>query len=124
MEDSASEENVHLPEQSEPIDLSLTSSAYIVTFTPKPIDIAQGLSGNTSDLVIPSIKPSTTGSTPKVTPMWRVVKCTSAFKDPKVLKKTVKKVKFAKGTKRGRRKASATVVSGEGASNPPPAEQW
>jgi len=31
----------------------------------------------------------------------------------------VKKVKFAKGTKRGRRKASATVVSGEGASNPP-----
>ena len=51
--------------------------------------------------------------------MWQVVKSNSALMDPKVLKTTVKKVKFAKGTKRGKRSVSATIVSGEGTSGPP-----
>ena len=40
--------------------------------------------------------------------------------DPKVLRTTVKKVKFAIGTKKGRKKASATVVSGDGIRNHAP----
>ena len=119
MESSASEGHENLSVQTEPIDLSMANSKNLVTITPKPVDNASDSLGNAKDIVIPSIRPSTSGSTREVTPMWQVVKCSSALKDPTVLKKTVKKVKFAKGTKRGRRKASATVVSGEGASDPP-----
>ena len=119
MENSASEGRDNLSVQTEPIDLSMAGSENLVTFTPKPVDNASESLGITRDIVIPSIRPSTSGSTREVTPMWQVVKCNSALKNPTVLKKTVKKVKFAKGTKRGRRKASAMVISGEGTSEPP-----
>jgi len=91
-----------------------------VTFTQIPEHDTSDSVGKTLDIVIPSIKPSTSGSTQEVTPMWQIVKSNSAPMDPKVLKTTVKKVKFALGTKKDRRKASATVVSGEGIANHPP----
>jgi len=111
MESSASEGNENLSVQTEPIDLSMASSENLVTFTPKPVDNARDLLGNARDIVITSIRPSTSGSTREVTPMWQVVKCNSALKDPTVLKKTVKKVKFAKGTKRGRMQCEVTARS-------------
>ncbi len=91
-----------------------------MTFTQIPVYNASDSVGKTLDIVIPRIIPSTSGSTREVTPMWQVVKDNSALMDPKVLKTTVKKVKFAVGTKKGRRKASATVVSGEGIFDHPP----
>ena len=86
MENSASEELENLPVQTEPIDLSKASSENVVTFTPIPVDNASDSVGNTIDIVIPSIMPSTSGSTREVTPMWQVVKDNSALMDPRVLK--------------------------------------
>jgi len=120
MENPSSEGIENLPVQTEPIDLSKASSENIVTFTQIPVYNASDSVGKTLDIVIPSIKPSTSGSAQEVTPMWQIVKSNSAPMDPKVLKTTVKKVKFALGTKKDRRKASATVVSGEGIANHPP----
>ena len=122
MENSPSEGIANLPVQTEPIDLSKASSENIVTFTQIPEHDASDSVGKTLDIVIPRIMPSTSGSTREVTPMWQVVKDNSALMDPKVLKTTVKKVKFAVGTKKGKckRKASATVVSGDGIGNHPP----
>jgi len=91
-----------------------------VTFSQIPVHNASDSVGKTLDIVIPSIRPSTSGSIREVTPMWQVVKSNSTLMDPKVLKTTVKKVKFAVGTKKGRRRASATVVSGDGTCNHPP----
>ena len=123
MENSPSEGIANLPVQTEPIDLSKASSENIVTFTQIPEHDASDSVGKTVDIVIPRIMPSTSGSTREVTPMWQVVKDNSVPMDPKVLKTTVKRVKFAAGTKGGKRKASATVVSGEGIANhPPPAK--
>ena len=86
MENSASEELENLPVQTEPIDLSKDSSENVVTFTPIPVDNASDSIGNTRDIVIPSIRPSTNGSTREITPLWQVVKSTSAAMDPRVLK--------------------------------------
>jgi hypothetical protein len=120
MENSPSEGTENQPVQTEPIDLSKASSENIVTFSQIPEHNASDSVGKTLDIVIPRIMPSTSGSTREVTPMWQVVKDSSALMDPKVLKTTVKKVKFAVGTKKGRRRASATVVSGDGIGNHPP----
>ena len=111
MESSASEGNENLSVQTEPIDLSMASSENLVTFTPKPVEHASELLGNTRDIVIPSIRPSTSGSIREVTPLWQVVKSNSALMDPRVLKTTVKKVKFVKGTKRGRMQCEVTARS-------------
>jgi len=120
MENSSPEGIENLPVQTEPIDLSKASTENIVTFTQIPVYNARDSVGKPLDIVIPRIMPSTSGSTREVTPMWQVVKDNSALMDPKVLKTTVKNVKFAVGTKKSRRKASATVVSGDGIANHPP----